>query len=129
MMMREPVQYVDFNYIEPGHQAVDAWLVNWARWSMNRGGSGVQPMFRYYRSTDAAQIYGALSANPVDAIAGQAAQKAVTGLPVKHRLAISWCYIKRTKPRLAAQSLGESLPGLQVLIRNARQMLVNRNVM
>lgn len=119
-------QYVDFGYVEPAHAEIDAWLINWGKWSMNRAGSGVSPMFRMYRSTDANQVYGRETQNPVDAVAAQAAQKAVSRLPVKHRLAISWCYIRRNNPRKAAQSLGESLQGLCGLIRDGRQMLVNR---
>ena len=86
-------------------------------------------MFRQYRSTDANQVYGALASTAIDIIAAQAAQKAVTHLPQRNRLAISWCYIKRNSPRAAAQSLGESIEGLALLIRNGRQMLVNRRVL
>lgn len=119
-------QFVDFNYVEPAHLEIDAWLVNWARWSMNRGSSGASPMFRQYRSTDANQVHGSVAADAVDVIAAQAAQKAVSHLPSRNRIAISWCYIKRNNPREAAHSLGESLQGLALLIRNGRQMLVNR---
>lgn len=121
--------YVDFNYVEPKHAAIDAWLVNWARWAADRDGRFISPTFRLYRSTDAAQVYGALAAESVDIIAAKAAQKAVTALPARNRLAISWCYIKRDNPRAAAQSLGESIEGLALLIRNGRQMLVNREVL
>lgn len=129
-MNRDDIRcYVDFGYVKPAHQKVDEWLVNWARWSMNRQGSGVSPMFRQYRSTDANQVYGSLSEVPVDALKAADAQKAVSALPTRHRLAISWCYIKRSNPRSAAQSLGESLAGLADLIHDGRQMLVNRKVL
>jgi hypothetical protein len=123
------MQYVDFNYVEPAHRDIDAWLINWARWSMNRAGNSSSPMFRQYRSTDANQVYGSLAAEPIDVIKAQAAQKAVTHLPQRNRLAISWCYIRRNNPRQAAQSFGESIEGLALLIRNGRQMLVNRRVL
>ena len=122
-------QFVDFGYVEPAHREIDAWLINWARWSMNRAGNSCSPMFRQYRSTDANQVYGLLAAESIDVIAAQAAQKAVAHLPTKNRLAISWCYIKRNNPKQAAQSLGESLAGLAMLVRNGRQMLVNRRVL
>lgn len=116
---------VDFAYVATEHASIDARLANWARWSSNRGGNSASPMFRLYRSTEQ---WGAAetAASPIDAIDAQRVQKAVGQLPTKHRLAISWAYIKRNNPRKAAISLGETLEGLATLIRNARQMLVNR---
>ena len=118
--------YVDFSVVEPKHRAMDARLVNWARWCINRAGSGTSPMFRLYRSTDASQAYGAAVADPVDTIDAMRMQVSVTKLPPPHRLAISWAYIKRSSPRRAAQELGHSLEGLALLVRDGRQMLVNR---
>ena len=49
-------------------------------------------------------------------------------LPVNHRLALSWAYIKCSSPGKAARSLGLSLQGLRDMVRDGRQMLVNRRV-
>jgi DNA-directed RNA polymerase specialized sigma24 family protein len=124
---RENVPFVDFGHV-PAHQAdIDGRLINWARWSYNRSvGDGASPMFRMYRSTDANQQYGQLCAHPVDHIDAQRMQKAVSHLPAPHRMALSWCYIKRNNPRKAAQLLGYSLEGLARLITDGRQMLISR---
>lgn len=118
--------YVDFGYVEPKHAAIDGWLINWARWSINREGSGVSPMFRLYRATDANQAYGLLAASPIDALAAADAQKAVAALPSMNRQAIAWHYIKKNNPRKAAVTLGCTLDGLALLVRNGRQMLLDR---
>ncbi len=118
--------FVDFSHVEPKHQAIDGRLVNWARWSVNKAATGASPMFRLYRATDAAQVYGAQAAEPVDSIDAARMQAVVIRLPTPHRLAISWCYIKRTNPTRAAQEVGHSLEGLMRLIRDGREMLVNR---
>lgn len=122
------IKLVDFGYVEPKHAACDAWLVNWARWSMNRSGSGASPMFRMYRSTDANQAYGLVASTPIDALKAADAQKAVAALPIMNRQAISWHYIKKNNPRKAAVTLGCTLDGLALLVRNGRQMLINRGV-
>ena len=114
---------VDFNAVEPHQVAIDARLTNWARWSSGRGGRDCSPMFRLYRPDNYERP---VTATPIDSLDAQRIQKAVAGLPTPHRLALSWCYIHRTNARKAAQLLGESLPGLARLIRDARQMLINR---
>jgi hypothetical protein len=115
---------VDFAHVSQNHQAIDARLANWARWSSNRSGGSASPMFRLYRS---AEVWGNESASaPVDGIDAQRIQKAVGYLPTPHRRALSWCYIKRNNPRKAAASLGETMEGLARLIEDARQMLIDR---
>jgi DNA-directed RNA polymerase specialized sigma24 family protein len=126
-MKRDEMSFVDFGYVPPHQESIDLRLINWARWSFNRSEGGVtSPMFRMYRSTDANQQYGKASAQPVDHIDAQRVQKAVSHLPAPHRQALSWCYIKRSNPRKAAQMLGHSMEGLLRLIVDGRQMLVNR---
>lgn len=117
---------VDFSAVSPEHADIDRRLANWARWSNNRGGGTASPMFRLYRSTE--QWAQETTGSPIDAIDAQKVQKAVSQLPTKHRLALSWCYIRKNNPRKAAESLGESLEGLMLLVANSRQMLINRRV-
>ena len=122
--------YVDFAYVEPAHAQIHAWLCNWAKWSWpRRQAHGQSPMFRLYRSTEAAQVYGTTSEVPVDVLAASDAQKAVSGLPSEHRMAVSWNYVKGRNPREAAGSLGVTMAGLAGLVRDGRQMLINRKVM
>lgn len=118
--------YVDFSHVEPKHAEIDGRLINWARWCVNKAAGGQSPMFRMYRSTDIWSPPDVGTAKPVDAIDAARIQVAVTKLPTPHRLAVSWSYIKRSNPRKAARELGHSLEGLALLVRDARQMLMNR---
>lgn len=134
-MTREPIDlaprtqrsYVDFNYVEPKHAEIDQRLVNWARWFADRDGRFQSPMFRMYRSTDVWRHQQG-EVKPVDGADAARLQIAVTKLPEVHRLALSWAYIRRDNPRRAAAELGHTLEGLAHLIRDGRQMLVNRGV-
>ena len=49
-----------------------------------------------------------------------------TELPEKHRLAVSWHYIRPVNPSRARKQLGVTLDGLQRLVIDGRQMLINR---
>lgn len=123
-MLMDTRQRVDFSTVPEAHRPIDARLVNWARWSNSKAHSNTSPMFRLYRTPE---HWGSeQAANPVDSIDAQKMQKAVSALPGRHRLALSWCYIKRNNPRSAAQMLGVSLADLLHLINDARQMLINR---
>lgn len=82
-------------------------------------------MFRLYRSTEVHRHETSVS-GVIDGIDASRIQKAVIALPEKHRLAMGWCYIKRSSPAKAAASLGHSLHGLAELIHDGRQMLLNR---
>lgn len=115
---------VDFTAVPTHQREIDARLANWARWSSNRGGNSASPMFRLYRASE--QWGHEATATVVDGLDAQKIQKAVGQLPTPHRLALSWCYIKRNNPRKAAASLGETMDGLARLIGDARQMLINR---
>lgn len=122
-----PVQtYVDFSEVRPEHRAVDARLENWARWARGRGGAAAcSPMFRLYRAPQhwRGHVEAGVSIDSADAVK---VQKLVVALPQAHRSALAWCYIDRSNPRRAAQTLGETMTGLMLLIHDGRQMLVNR---
>ena len=117
---------VDFNEVAESHKTIDARLVNWARWSHNHQGSSASPMFRLYRSPETWAHDTASS--PVDGIDAQKLQKGVGQLPTKHRLALSWCYIRKNHPKKAATSIGETMEGLYRIICDARTMMINRKV-
>lgn len=123
-------QYVDFNVIPEAHGEIHGRLLNWASWCRPRHDSGygdTSPMFRMYRSTARARReYGATTHVSVNKIEAQAMEKAVQALPQKHRAAIRWSYVDRKHPAAEAAGLGVSLQGLADLVRDARQMLVNR---
>lgn len=127
---RAAVAYVDFDRIQPSHWAMHDRLENWARAS--RGGDkqagNAGPMFVLYRSSDARREYGAETAAPVDRSDAVIVGKGVSFLPDKHRQAIHWFYLHPRNPKNAASLLGVTMQGLADLVRDGRQMLINRGV-
>jgi DNA-directed RNA polymerase specialized sigma24 family protein len=118
---------IDFHAVEAKHSEIHKRLENWARWCNGREAPSVSPMFRLYRAP--ARARGAehtWSGVSVDGMDAQRIAKAVTHLPEPHRRAIHWSYIKPISPKRAAAEQGTTLPGLALLLRDARQMLLNR---
>ena len=125
MLMK--VKPVDFHAVEPHQREMDKRLHNWSRWSKGGNTPGVSPMFRMCPPPPRVRAESAVG-EVVDQIDACRIAKGVAVLPTSHRLALSWAYIKPTNPRSACQSLGVSLDGLSDLLRDARQMLINRAV-
>lgn len=119
--------FVDFNHVEEKHKDIHDRLVNWARWCRaTSGGRGVHPMFKWCKSP---QHWEAVDLPPqVDPLDAVKLEKAVAQLPEKHRFAVRWCYVHGDSPKRACQQVGESREGLYELIREGRQMLINRGV-
>ena len=116
---------VDFHVVEEGHRAIDGRLRNWAVWCNGSMGGEVHPMWRLYRAPPSRS--DAVSAgSAVDRIDAARIAKAVAALPDRHRRALNWCYVRPCAPRRAAQALAVSLEGLALLVRDGRQMLINR---
>lgn len=121
-----PRQAVDFAYVEEKHRAIHERLEEWAIWVKPRRHSSIHPMFRQYRSPPSwVQTETRMSIDPLMA---QATEKAVTALPNYHRAAVQWCYVFRSNPRKVCKALGVSHEGLGLLIRDGRQMLINRGL-
>jgi DNA-directed RNA polymerase specialized sigma24 family protein len=120
---------IDFHEVADSHVAIHLRLVNWARWCNGSGAPSTSPMFRLYiasaraRSGDGVTYGGGSIVDTQDA---SKIARAVVALPEKHRAAINWAYVKPINPRRAAASIGTTLEGLALLVRDARQMLVNR---
>jgi hypothetical protein len=118
---------IDFHAVEPKHADIHKRLQNWAQWCNGGGAPSVSPMFRLYRS--AARARGAEASWSGIAVDGPDASRIaryVAQLPEPHRRAIQWSYVKPVSPRRAAAEIGTSLEGLALLVRDGRQMLVNR---
>lgn len=118
---------IDFHKVEEKHAGIHARLVNWARWCNGSGGPSQSPMFRLFVSP--ARARGGEIAHfsvPVDKSDAIRIAKAVIALPEQHRAAINWSYVRPVSPRRAASSIGTTLEGLALLVKDGRQMLVNR---
>ena len=122
-------EYVDLSHVAPEHADIDQRLSRWGKWHDRHHESRQQhAMWRLYRSTEAAQMYGAPTAEPMDIQDIARIQAGVAALPALHRSATQWCYVKRRNPAKAAADMGTTLTGLALLISDGRAMLVSRGV-
>ena len=117
--------YIDFHSVQPDHAEIDASLRNWALWLFGTARSTTHAMWAWCKPSQpweaAADVM--LVVDPIEAME---TETAVRRLPLQHREAVRWCYVYRTSPRRAAQTLGVKLDGLWLLVRDGRQMLSNR---
>jgi hypothetical protein len=116
---------IDFNRVELKHADINEKLENWARWVTPGRQSWVSPMFKQYRSK-AWQWHPREFSDRARPLEAAAMETAVSGLPEKHRYAIRWAYVWRSSPATAMRALGVSNEGLLLLLRDGRQMLINR---
>ena len=116
---------LDFHHVEEGQRGIDARLQNWASWVKPRAPSWVSPMFRMCRS-NSRQWHMPEIRETCDVIGAQAMEKAVYHLPAKHRDAIRWHYVCPVTPAKMCRHLGVNMEGLALLVREGRQMLMNR---
>lgn len=127
MLMKTKI--IDFHDVEPHQRDIDKRLANWGRWCNGSSVPMTSPMFRMMPPPPRVRGEMAyMSAGSVDRMDAQRIAKAVAALPGNHRSALQWCYVKPVSPRKICQALGQSMEGLQQLVRDARQMLINRAV-
>lgn len=120
--------FVDYFDVQERHLAIHARLEAWARWVRVRPhGWQTAPMFRQYRSR-AWQWETPVIRTPVNTLEAVAMEKAVSGLPEKHREAVRWCYVFPGNPAAMARRLAVNPRGLRDLVDAARTMLANRGV-
>lgn len=125
-MLMRVTEAVDYNYIKPEHETIHASLENWARWVRVRPQSW--PTHPMWRKALTSKQWDAVPHIPVPVNTLDAAdmEKAVYGLPVKHREAIRWSYVYGRDPVAMARTLGVSKQGLADLVDSGRTMLQNR---
>lgn len=118
---------VDFSAAVPySHEAMDKRLRDWARWCRPKKGGYVHPMWRTFV---ASQVFeSAISSMPLNTLDAHEIEKAVRALPERHAFAVRWAYVYGGNPRKAAQHAGETVAGLDRLVNDGRQMLINRRV-
>lgn len=118
---------IDFHRINAIHEGVHLRLLNWARWVRpNHARSGLQPMFRQYRSTET--VSDPQDAHiPVDPIDGHDVEKVVVGLPEKHMTALQWGYVYPWIPLWRVRrELAVTEVALNELMNMGRSMVKNR---
>lgn len=119
---------IDFFVIEPHQLAIHRRLENWARTVVpGAKGSKQHPMWAKSRS-NARQWHPPEIRDAVDLLDGHKMEKAVAALPIPHREALRWSYVWQDGPLHQARKLGTTRDGLLKLVRDGRQMLINRKV-
>lgn len=117
---------LDFFLVEPHQLAMHARLENWARavevWRL---GGRQHPMWAKSQS-NSRQWHEPELREPTDTLDGHKIEKAVAALPIPHRDSLRWNYVIRSGPLHAARKLGVTKDALFVLVRDGRQMLINR---
>lgn len=118
--------HIDFHFVEEHQRPIDARLKNWAIWCNGSGAPATSPMFRLIPACR--EVRGDVNAglSTVDRMDAALLAKAVATLPAPHRSALNWAYVKPVNPRRACRDLGTTMEGLALLLRDGRQMLINR---
>lgn len=119
---------VDFHAVEPHQREIDGRLRNWGLWCNGSNVPMTSPMFRMAPPPPRVRGDMAYSSVSVDRMDAAKIAKAVAALPASHRAAINWSYVKPVSPKRACQAIGTSMEGLALLVRDGRQMLINRSV-
>jgi DNA-directed RNA polymerase specialized sigma24 family protein len=116
---------IDFFLVEAHQIAIHERLCNWARYVAVRFTPAQHPMWRQSQS-GSRQWHYPEPREEIDALDGMALERAISKLPVAHREALRWHYVWRTGPAKIRRLLGVTNGGLQKLVRDGRQMLMNR---
>lgn len=120
-------EQIDFHQVSLIHEETHERLLNWARWVRpNHARSGLQPMFRQYRSTET--VSDPQQARiPVDPMDGHEVEKVVTSLPEKHMVALQWSYVYPWVPLWRVRrELAVTEAALNALMDGGRSMVKNR---
>lgn len=118
---------VDFHAVEVHQREIDGRLANWAAWCNGSwGGPGTSPMFRMVPPPPRVRGDIAYGARIVDKADAAKIAAAVIALPEKHRKAVHWAYVRPVSPKKTCRELGVDMDDLYRLLRDGRQMLINR---
>mgnify|MGYP000039881552 CR=1 FL=1 len=117
---------IDLHHIPARHDTINLRLEQWARWVAVRPQPWkMQPMFRLYKAPP--QWEPRELKVEINTIEAHEIEKMVSQLPDKHRSAIRWAYVySYIHPGPIQRKLGVTIPELETLINNARDMLKNR---
>lgn len=120
-------QNPDFHFIPPDQKAIDARLENWASYVRVKSPSWVSPIWKLGRS-GGRQWHQPEHRPMCDTLDGHVIEKAVYLLPELHRSSMRWFYVYRYSEQKFRRESGLTRDGLVQVLRDARQMLINRRV-
>lgn len=117
----------DFHYIPEGHRVIDQRLDNWSRWVQVRPQAWVGPIWKLGKS-NGRQWHEPEFRPMCDTLDGHVIEKAVLDLPSLHCAALRWFYVYRYGEQKFRKNSGLTRDGLVQVLKDARQMLINRRV-
>lgn len=118
---------IDFFLVADRHLVIHDRLTNWARYVAVRQIQHQASIWRMGKSNGRQWHQPELSV-PVNQLDGHKMEKAVADLPDMHRDALRWSYVYRINPSHMRRYLGVTDAGLYQLVKDGRNMLVNRAV-
>lgn len=121
--------YVNYDYVPEGQGDMHERLVNWARWIKAGQRDWVaHPMWKpcIAKELEDLRARGLELTEPVKIDEAVATERAVAQLPNKHRQAVRWCYVFKHNPLAACRAIAVSKEDLARLVKDGRQMLINR---
>lgn len=119
-------QSVDINHVPHHQREMHSRLLNWAMWVKPGQSASICPMFKTTFKSNSFQWHAPEYRPTCDVIDAQYMEKQVCKLPKKERDALVWWYVYKTGALKARKFFGETLEGLNGLVVNGRQMLINR---
>lgn len=125
--MLMPTKFPDFHYVPEAQKAIDARLENWASYVRVKFPSWVSPIWKLGKS-NGRQWHAPEFRPACDILDGHKIEKAVAALPAIHAAVIRWAYVYRTGEIPFRKKHGLSREGLALLLKDGRQMLINRGV-
>ena len=117
----------DFHYVSPEQKAIDARLDNWARYVAVKPQAWVGPIWKLGKS-NGRQWHEPEYRPACDTLDGHELEKAVRALPDLHRSSLRWFYVWRYGEQKFRREAGLTRDGLVQVLKDARQMLINRRV-
>lgn len=126
-MKREPIDF----HVVPAHQdKMHLRLENWGRWSNPPPAPDIAPGFDRARSDEIQRETSEASdaRPPVDVRDAIKVQAAMHFMPIKHRQALAWYYVKPSAPIKACRMIACTPEQLVIYVDDGRQMLINRKV-
>lgn len=108
-------------------KAIDARLENWASYVRVKSPSWVSPIWKLGKS-NGRQWHQPEHRPMCDTLDGHVIEKAVYALPALHCSALRWFYVYRYGEQKFRRETGLTRDGLVQVLKDARQMLINRRV-
>lgn len=125
--MLMPVKSPDFHFVPSEHKAIDARLENWSAYVRVKVPSWVSPIWKLGKS-NGRQWHQPEYRPACDMLDGNAIEIAVRKLPELHRETLRWAYVFRGGEIPFRKRHGLTRDALALLLKDGRQMLINRRV-